>query len=489
MLFIMGVSLYTSRIVLGTLGIEDYGIYNVVGGIITMFTFINNAMVSSTQRYLNFELAKENKLKLRSVFNTSLQIHVLLALIILLLGETIGLWFLLHKLIIPEGRMIAALYVYQCSIVSCTISILSTPYNADIIAHENMSAFAYISILEVSLKLVIVFILYLLPYDKLIVYGLLGLMVQLIIRFIYSNYCHRHFEESHFKLEIDIALFREMSGFAGWSFCGNLASILYTQGLNMMLNIFFGPVVNAARGIAVQVQTAVQQFVGGFQTAINPQITKNYASGNLEQMHSLLFRSARFSFLLLFFLSLPVFLETHFILTIWLSRFPDNTIVFTRLMICISMLFALANPLMIANQATGNIRVYQLVVGGLLLLILPISYVLLMLGAPPYSVFFIHLLIESIAQLARMLMLKKLIKLSVKAYYKHIYMPLLGVVVLSSILPLYVRSLMDESFLRLIIVGFVSVVSVGVCSFLIGFTKSERSFVIDKIVAKIKNNE
>ena len=486
MLFTMGVSLFTSRVVLQTLGIEDFGVYNVVGGIITMFTFINSAMVSSTQRYLNYELAIGNIKRLRSVFNTSLQIHILIAVVIIILGETVGLWFLLNKLIIPEGRMIAAMWVYQCSILACVISILSMPYNADIIAHEKMSAFAYISILEVSLKLVIVYLLYVLPFDKLILYALLILFVQLFIRFIYSIYCHRHFEESQFTLSVDRKLLKEMSGFAGWSFCGNLASILFTQGLNMMLNIFFGPVVNAARGIAVQVQSAIQQFVGGFQTAINPQITKSYASGNLEQMYTLLFRSARFSFMLLFFLSLPVILETRFILTIWLKTVPSDTVIFTQLMICISMLFAIANPLMIVNQATGNIKFYQLIVGGLLLLILPISYVFLKLGAPAYSVFIIHLSVESIAQLARMIMLKRLVKIPLSAYCKNIYLPLLAVVIVSCIFPNYIKGLMDEGWIRFFIVGFACVISVSISIMLFGLTKSERELLLNKLNNKIK---
>ena len=330
MLFIMVVSLYTSRVVLQALGVEDFGVFNVVGGIVTMFTFINSAMVSSTQRYLNFELATGNESKLKSVFNTSVQIHAIIAITIIVLGETIGLWFLLEKLVIPEGRMTAAIWVYQCSILSCAVNIMSAPYNADIIAHEKMSAFAYISVLEVSLKLLIVYLLWLSPYDKLIVYAILTLMIQIIIRSIYSGYCHKHFTESKLVWQFNKPLFKEMSGFAGWSFVGNLASILFNQGLNMMLNIFFGPVINAARGIAVQVQSTVTQFVTGFQTAINPQITKNYAEGNLEQMHSLMFRSARFSFLLLYFISLPVLLETKFLLTIWLKEVPENTIIFTQ---------------------------------------------------------------------------------------------------------------------------------------------------------------
>ena len=480
MLFTMGISLFTSRVILQTLGVEDYGISSVVGGVISMFTFINAAMVSSTQRYLNFELVRGDANQLRSVFSTSLQIHALIALAIIVLSETVGLWFLNEKLVIPEARLTAAMWVYQCSILSCAVSIMSTPYNAVIVAHEKMSAFAYISILDVSLKLLVVYLLVVLPFDKLIILAILNLLVQLFIRYIYTLYCHRHFPESYFQFRFNKTLFKEMFGFAGWSFWGNLAAILYTQGLNMMLNIFFGPIVNAARGIAVQVQSAVQQFVGGFQTALNPQITKNYASNNLPQMHSLMFRSARFSFLLLFFLSLPVLMETNFILTLWLKTVPDDAVIFTQIMICISLIYTTANPCIIANQATGKVKIYQMVVGGILLLILPISYVVLKLGAPAYSVFIVHFCIESLAQFSRMYMLRKLIHLPLWQYMKNIYIPIVSTVVIAIILPLVVRMQVAEGWLRFLAVGFTCVLSVGASSYFIGFTKQERVFFLDK---------
>ena len=480
MLFTMGISLFTSRVILQTLGVEDYGISSVVGGVISMFTFINAAMVSSTQRYLNFELVRGDANQLRSVFSTSLQIHALIALAIIVLSETVGLWFLNEKLVIPEARMTAAMWVYQCSILSCAVSIMSTPYNAVIVAHEKMSAFAYISILDVSLKLLVVYLLVVLPFDKLIILAILNLLVQLFIRYIYTLYCHRHFPESYFQFRFNKTLFKEMFGFAGWSFWGNLAAILYTQGLNMMLNIFFGPIVNAARGIAVQVQSAVQQFVGGFQTALNPQITKNYASNNLPQMHSLMFRSARFSFLLLFFLSLPVLMETNFILTLWLKTVPDDAVIFTQIMICISLIYTTANPCIIANQATGKVKIYQMVVGGILLLILPISYVVLKLEAPAYSVFIVHFCIESLAQFSRMYMLRKLIHLPLWQYMKNIYIPIVSTVVIAIILPLVVRMQVAEGWLRFLAVGFTCVLSVGASSYFIGFTKQERVFFLDK---------
>ncbi len=486
MLFSMLVSLYTSRVILQTLGVEDYGVYNVVGGVITMFTFLNGAMSSATSRYITFEIGKSNIEQLKKVFSTALQIHAIIALLIVILGETIGLWFLMNELVIPEGRMEAAMWVYQCSIISCVVTIMSVPYNADIIAHEKMSAFAYISVLETILKLLIVYLLVLLPFDKLKVYAVLVFMVGMLIRYIYTRYCHKHFEESHYIHHIDKFLLKEMSSFAGWSFWGNLAGILYGQGLNMMLNIFFGPVVNAARGIATQIQGVVQQFVANFQMALNPQITKTYAAGELQKMHSLMFRSARFSFMLLFFLSLPIMLETNYILTLWLGIVPENTVIFARIIIAISLIYTIANPCVIANQATGNVKVYQAVVGGLLLLILPISYIVLKMGAPAYSVFIVHFCVESVAQFARMYMLRNMIDLPLWSYVKNIYLPIMGVVLLSVVLPLLVYNNMQEGFIRLLAVGMTCVVSVAMTSLFIGMTRSERTFLIDKSLRVLK---
>ena len=486
MLFGMLVSLYTSRVILQTLGVEDYGVYNVVGGVISMFTFLNSAMSSATSRYITFEIGKGNMEQLKKVFSTALQIHAIIALLIVILGETVGLWFLMNELVIPEGRMDAAMWVYQCSIVSCVVGIMSVPYNADIIAHEKMSAFAYISVLEIILKLAIVYLLVVLPFDKLKVYAVLVLMVGLLVRYIYTRYCHMHFEESHYIHRIDKPLLKEMSSFAGWSFWGNLASILYTQGLNMMLNIFFGPVVNAARGIATQIQGVVQQFVGNFQMALNPQITKTYAAGELQKMHSLMFRSARFSFMLLFFLSLPIMLETNYILTLWLGIVPENTVIFARIIIAISLIYTTANPCVIANQATGKVKVYQAVVGGLLLLILPISYIVLKMGAPAYSVFIVHFCVESVAQFARMYMLRNMIDLPLLSYVKNIYLPIMGVVLLSVVLPLLVYNNMQEGIIRLLAVGMTCVISVAMTSLFIGMTRNERTFLIDKSLKVLK---
>lgn len=479
-LFIMLVTLYTSRVVLNTLGVTDYGIYNVVGGVVAMFGFINASMSSATQRYITFALGRGDMKRLQNVFSTALQIHVLIAVLIIILVETVGLWFMYTQMQIPADRMDAAFWVLQCSIISTAIMIISIPYNADIIAHEKMSAFAYISILEAVLKLSIVFALVLSSFDRLIFYAFLILAVQLLIRLCYSHYCSRHFEESKYRHVWDKSLFKEMTGFAGWSMFGNLAGVLFGQGLNMLLNVFFGPVVNAARAISVQVQSAIQQFVGNFQMALNPQITKTYAKGEMDEMHKLMFRSARFSFYLLFFLSLPVLFETNFILTVWLKIVPDNTVIFLRIIICTSLIYTLANPLIIANQATGKVRKYQIVCGSILLMILPFSYVCLKLGCPAYSVFIVHFVMESIAQLARMIMLRPLIGIRIADYIKNIYARVVAVVVLSVLVPFVIYENMDDTVARFFAMCLICVLSVSTVAYTVGLSKNERVFVRTK---------
>lgn len=479
----MAISLFTSRVILNTLGVEDYGIYNVVGGVVAMFGFINGSMSSATQRYITFALGKEDKNRLQKVFSTTLQIHTLIAGIIVLLGETIGLWFLYNIIQIPADRMDAAFWILQCSIMSTVIMIISVPYNADIIAHEKISAFAYISILEVILKLAIVYMLVVFPFDKLILFAFLMLAVQLLIRFCYSIYCNRHFEETKYMHVCDKDLFKEMTEFAGWSMFGNLSAVLYGQGLNVLLNVFFGPVVNAARAVALQVQNSIQGFVGNFQMAINPQITKTYARGDMSDMHKLMFRSARFSFFLLFFLSLPVLFETNFILTIWLKTVPENTVTFLRIIICTSLIYSLANPLIIANQATGKVKKYQAVCGTILLLILPISYVCLLLGCPAYTVFIVHFIIESVTQVARMIMLRPLIGIRLRDYFQHIYAKVLLVVAVSVFLPSLAYFNMEDNFLRFLSVGTLCVISVSASVYILGLSSNERALVKAKAIA------
>ena len=444
MFFMMIVSLYTSRIVLSTLGIEDFGIYNVVGGVVSMFSFLNGAMATSTQRYLTFELGKEGNVdQMRKVFNASIIIHALISIFILILAETVGMWFIYSYMTIPDSRMDAALWVYQFSILSMIVLVMSVPYNACIIAHERMKVFAYISVLEVILKLLIVYILVLGDIDKLKLYAVLIFCVQLLIRFIYSNYCRRHFKETLFQLALNKKLLKEMTGFAGWNLVGSISFLGVVQGLNILLNIFFGPAVNAARGIAVQVQGTISNFSTNFQTALNPQIIKSYANKDLGYMHQLIFKSAKYSFLLLFFVSLPLMIEMQQILGWWLKVVPEHTVSFTRLVLISTMIDCMANSLIISAQATGKIRMYQICVGGILLLIVPLSYICLLFISAPEIVFIVNILVSLCAQIVRLYLLKNLIILNMYDYFKEVILKIIGVMSLSVILPLFVYFFLD----------------------------------------------
>lgn len=477
MMFIMAVQLYTSRVVLNTLGVVDYGIYNVVGGIVTMFAFLNGAMVTSTQRYITFELGKGNMQRLKEVFTTCVQIHLFISLIIVILGETVGLWFLYEEMVIPADRFTAAMWGYQLSILTMCVQVLSVPYNSDIVAHEQMGVFAAISVIEVVLKLAVVYMLVIGHFDKLILYAVLIAVIQLLIRFFYTKYCNKHYEESCLIRTFDKQLAKEMGKFMGWNIWGNLAATLFGTGLNLLLNVFFGPVVNAARAVAVQVETAIAQFSSNFLMAVNPQITKLYAQNNLQDMHKLLFRASKFSFILLLVLSLPVVVETDMILKVWLKIVPDYTVIFLRLLLAIVIVDSVARPLMTAAAATGDVKLYQSLIGGILLSIVPIAYVVLKLGGTPASVYVVHLVICIIAFLTRLWVIKPMIKLSLRQYFSCVILRCLLVLAVSLPLSLLVKHLLPVGILPTITVCAVCVLVASATSYLLGLTHGERQFV------------
>ena len=486
MLFMMAVSLYTSRVVLATLGVEDFGIYNVVGGIVTMFSFINSAMSSSTQRYLTFELGRGDFSRLQKVFTTSVYIHALISILVVLLAETVGLWFLCNMMTIPTERMDAAMWVYQMSVLATVVMIMSVPYNATIIAHEKMGVFAYISILEVVLKLAIVYILLIGDFDKLKLYAVLIFMVQLLIRLIYSKYCEKQFKESKILKIKDGRLFKEMLGFAGWNLWGNCAFVAYTQGVNILLNVFFNPVLNAARGIAIQVQSAVTQFSSNFQTALNPQITKSYAAEDYKYMYNLIYKGSKFTFFLLLMLSMPIMLETNMLLSIWLKTVPDYTTPFLRLMLCATIVDSVANPLMISAQATGKIKIYQSVIGGILLAILPISYIVLKLGGNPTSVFCVHLCVCIVAFGVRLLIIRSMINLPIYEYFRSVIIRCGIVVVTSMLIPMILRILINDSFISFVVICLASALSVVISAYVFGLNSNEQHFVKQRALSIMK---
>jgi O-antigen/teichoic acid export membrane protein len=480
MFLTMGVSLYTSRVVLNTLGVADFGIYNVVGGVVMMLSFLNASMSSATQRFLSFELGKRDFAEFKRVFSMSINIHAIIAVTIFILAETIGLWFLNAKLNIPANRMGAANWVYQFSIFSFMVSILSVPYNATIIAHERMNAYAYISIAEVGLKLFIVFALVWLGFDKLKLYSILVFGVAVIIRALYQTYCTRNFPESKYSFFWDKNLYKTLMSYAGWNLFGNLAAVTFNSGINILLNIFFGPAINAARGIAYQVNGAVNGFVGNFQMAINPQIVKSYAANEKGYMHQLIFQGSKYSFFLLFFLSLPVLFETEVILSWWLKIVPEYTVLFCRLVLINTLIDCISGPLMTAAQASGKIKKYQAVVGGLLLLILPISYLFLKIGFPPQTTLFVSISISIIALFARLQIISPLVSLSILNFTRQVLIRILTVIVASIVLPLIIKLNIHQNLIQFFTVSIACTLSVTTSIYLLGLRDEEKQFFKNK---------
>lgn len=483
MLFMMAVSLYTSRVVLNALGVEDFGIYNVVGGVVVMFSMLSGSLSAAITRFITYELGKDNQENLKKIFSSSVTIQMGLAILIIVVAEAIGIWFLNVKMNIPDSRMQAANWVFQFSILTFAINLISVPYNASIIAHERMSAFAYISILEAIGKLVIAFLIVISPIDKLIFYAILMCSVALIVRLTYGAYCKRHFKECAYHFIFDKELLKRMFSFAGWNFIGASAGILRDQGVNVIINLFCGPIVNAARGIAIQVNNAVQGFVSNFMTALNPQITKSYASGNQDYMMALIFQGAKFSFYMLLLLSLPVIINTHYILGLWLKLVPEHAVLFVRLTLLFAMSESISNPLITAMLATGRIRNYQIMVGGLQMLNLPISYIFLRLGCVPESVLFVAIFISQCCLVARLYMLRGMIGLSSVKYLKHVYLKVLMVMSTSAILPILLLKNINETFLSFLVISVVSILTTSISIFYIGCSKEERVFVWAKVSA------
>lgn len=484
----MLVSLYTSRVILNTLGVEDFGIYNVVGGVVSMFSFFNSAMSSATQRFLSYEMGKGDFVQLRKTFNATQIIHIGIAVLIFFLAETVGLWFVKTYLVIPSERLEAAIWVYHFSVLSFMVSIIQVPYNATIIAHERMNVYAYVSIIEVILKLLIVFMLTWITYDKLKLYGILYFVVVFVIAAIYRIYTRRNFEESKFEVVKDKKLYKTLISYSGWNLFGNIASVAKGQGINILLNMFYGPVVNAARGVAIQVESAVNSFVNNFQIAVNPQIIKSYAAEEKEYMTSLIIRSSKFSFYLLFLLSLPIILEVDQILKLWLKTVPEYASIFTVLVLFIILIDCLSGPLMTAIQATGKIKIYQAVVGTLLILILPISYVLLKFGYSPEITLYVNIVISIIALAIRLHIVWKLLDFPVLRFIKEIILMNILIVSLSISLPLVIRNLMDANILRLIVVILVALIWNAIIIYTIGLNKQEKAIVlksIDKILKRL----
>lgn len=487
-LFTMLVTLYTSRVILNTLGIDDYGIYNVVGGFVAMFAVLSSSLSNAISRFITFELGHGDKQKLNLIFCTGVNIQIGMSFLILVMCEVIGVWFLNCEMSIPIDRLYAANWVLQFCVFTFCINLISVPYNAAIVAHERMDAYAYISILEVLLTLCAVYLLVVSPIDKLIAYSILLFLVKLLIRFIYGIYCGQNFEECKYHFVFEKSILKEMSSFAGWNFLGNTAYLFNTQGVNMLMNIFFGVTVNAARGIASQVDAAVKMFVGNFMAAVNPQITKSYAAGDMNYMHMLIYRSSKLSGYLLLYFAIPVFLEADKILYIWLKTVPDYTATFLRILIITSFFDTVFSSSMVtAANATGRIKKYQVIVTVIGCLVFPISWLVFLWGGSVWSTYIVYGIIYFILVFFRLFLLKGLINLNPYDFIKKVMLPYLPVIFLTFIAPILVVYFMPEGIVRLLLTCVVSVISTSVVVYTIGLTTDERAFIKDKILKKLIN--
>lgn len=487
MLFLMLISLYTSRVILDALEVEDYGIYNVVGGFVSMFALISAALTSACSRFLNFELGKGDPERQNVVFSTAVTIQWGLAILVAVLSEAIGVWYVNNVMVLPPERLTAANWCFQFSVFNFCMNLITVPYNASIIAHEKMKTFAYVSIFQGLAQLGISFMVYYEPFDRLVFYALMLMILQFLIRYMYQVYCRKHFEECHYRFVLDKPLFKHMLSYSLWHLVGNGASVLKNHGVNLVLNFFFGPAVNAARGLANHVDGAVNQFASNFMMAMNPQITQSYSRGDLNNMFQLVNRGSRFSFYLLFVLALPVIINADYILHIWLKEVPAHTVAFVQLTLISMMISSVSKSLITAQNATGDVRNYQLVVGGILLLNLPLSYLFLFFGMTPEIVVVVSIVVEILAFLARMYMLPFTIKeFKPLLFLRDVIFKCFAVILFAVPVPALTYLYLPENFSTFILNVFVCILSSGLVIYCIGCKSNERVMLMS-VVRKIKN--
>ena len=491
MMFLMLISLYTSRVILHALGVTDYGIYNVVGGFVSMFALISAALTSACSRFLNFELGKGDKVRQNIVFSTAVSIQWGLALIVLVLSEIIGIWYVNNVMELPVERLPAANWCFQFSIITFCTNLITVPYNASIIAHERMKTFAYVGIFQGLVQLGISFLVFWEPFDRLVFYALLLMLLQLSIQMMYQRYCLRHFQECRYRFVFEKTQLKSMLIYSVWHLIGNGATVLKNHGVNLVLNLYYGPVINAAKGIATQVDSAVNLFVSNFMMAMNPQITQSYAKGDYKYMLNLVNKGACFSFYLILFLSLPLIINADYVMHLWLKEVPDYTVLFVQLTLISMVIQSLSRPLITAQNATGDVRDYQLVVGGINLLNLPMSWLFLHWGYTPACVMVVAIGVNIAALAARVVMLPFTLKFFVrKDFVMQVVLKCLCVAIVASIIPIVVSMHQINSFLSFVLNVFVCFISSAIAILYIGCRSSERAFAYSKIndlISRIKS--
>ena len=484
----MAIGIYSSRVILQALGVDDYGLYGAIGSIVAMFTIINGVLSVGTSRFLTFELGRNDFEKLRKTFSASLVMHTAMALILFVMLETIGLWFVNSRMNIPAGREFAANVVYQLSIISCMLSLTQVPYTACIIAHEKMDVYAYVGIVEVTFKLLLVILLLYVPFaDNLIAYAIILAIWSIGLQIWYRYYCYRRFSESHLMIVKDKTIYKSMLSYSLWDFVGQFCGTGNSQGLNILINMFFGVTVNAARTIAFQVENAITQFSNNFMTSVNPQIVKNYACGNKDRFFQLIYEAGRYSYYLLFMVSLPIFLEADYILQLWLVEVPEYTSLFLRFIIAITLVRVIARPLINGVHATGNVKVLNLTSGVYSAgTFLPAVYVFFKLGFPVWWCFIIQSFNASICTMLEIRALYKQVPFDVKDYLKKVYVWPISVSLIACVPSSLIVYNVESSFVRLCITIIISIVSTLFCVYYLGIDKKTRNKVLNVVNSKIK---
>lgn len=486
MIFLLIVGFYASRVVLDALGENDYGIYSVVGGVVAMFSIISGALNSAVSRFITFEMGKGTRADLNKVYSTSVLIQIALSVIIIAICEPAGIWFIRNEMTISPDRIPAALWVLQFSLLSFVVNLMSVPQMASITAHEKMSAYAWIGMLDGMLRLAVALLIVHSPTDRLVWYSALMAVSVIVVRVAYGIYCRKHFPECRFRSVFEKGLVKEMFSFAGWNFIGVTSGVLRDQGGNILVNIFFTTAMNAARGVAVQLNGAVQGFVTNFMTAVNPQITKSYASGERAYMLSLVKKSSKMAFFLLFIIALPMLFNTEYLLGIWLKEVPEHSASFVQLFLVFALSESLSSPLITAQLATGNIRNYQMIVGGLQLLNLPVAYVLLKYGAPAQSTVAVSIVISQICLVARLILLRKMIGLSMREFFAQVYLRVSVVALAALALPLMLMRVMPGGFAGFCLSVGICVLCAGMSILYVGCTKVERREMVSMILSRIR---
>lgn len=485
MFVVMCVSLYTSRVILAQLGVTDYGLYGVIGGVVTMFAFLNTSLGSSSSRFITVAIGKGDTENVKKVFGTSMAIHITMALIILLLCEVVGVWFINEKMVIPPERLHASHIVFQISVLTTLFSITQIPYSACIIAHERMGIYAVIGLIDAFAKLLIAFAIAYNLFDRLVWYALLIMVVQISVMIINRIYCLCHFKECRFQLQRDKKLYKEMLSYSAYDFIGCTSVMAQGQGLNMVLNVFLGPVVNAARGIAYQIQGAITQFSNGFMTAVTPQIIKQYAQGEVEGMMRLVRRSSTMCFVLMFMIVLPASLEIHYVLKLWLGEYPAYTASFTVLILINTIIDSFRRPRINCFHATGNIKLSNIVTGSILCLGLPLGYVFLKIGLSPNSVFVGVIVTSLLADVTNLVILKRYINYSITEFLRRVHLRCLLHAIVTATVPVCIYLTMEDNVTRLVLVVLSAILMSLVSGLYVALEKFDRDYLLSFVKSRI----